>query len=62
MNYDSSFMQSYCRRTNNISGYFFQGLKKSKYVSEFFSMDGCSGKNSFSHLPVETLKMKDRFF
>ncbi|KAG5570213.1 hypothetical protein H5410_059979 [Solanum commersonii] len=25
-------------------------------------MDGCSGKDSFSHLPVETLKTKDRFF
>lgn len=53
-------MQSYYRRTNNISGYFFQGLKNSKYISEYVSMDGCSGKESFSHLPIETLKMKDR--
>ncbi|KAG5570203.1 hypothetical protein H5410_059969 [Solanum commersonii] len=30
--------------------------------SKFISMDGCSGKYSFSHLPVETLKTKDRFF
>ncbi|WMV59669.1 hypothetical protein MTR67_053054 [Solanum verrucosum] len=55
MTYESSCMQSYCRRTNNISGYFFQGLKNSKYISEFVSIDGYSGEKSFSHLPVETL-------
>ncbi|KAM3326804.1 F-box protein like [Capsicum chacoense] len=62
MTYESSFMQSYCRRTNNISGYFIQGIDNSRYISEFVSMDDCSGKNPLSHLPVEALKPKDRFF
>ncbi|XP_059277770.1 F-box protein At5g41720-like [Lycium ferocissimum] len=61
MTYESSFMESYCCRTNNISGYFVQGIRNNKYISEFVSMDGCSEKDQLSHLPVAALKTKDIF-
>ncbi|KAJ8528022.1 hypothetical protein K7X08_015473 [Anisodus acutangulus] len=45
-----------------LRGYFVQGIKNNKYISEFVSMDGCSEKNLLSDLPVEALKTKNRFF
>nr|XP_018624397.1 F-box protein At5g41720 [Nicotiana tomentosiformis] len=54
MTYKLGFMQVYCHRTNNILGYFVQGLENNKYVTEFVSMDDCSGKDPL-HLPVKTL-------
>ena len=39
MTYDSIFMKYFHDRTNHISGYFVQDIKKNNYVSTFVSMD-----------------------
>ncbi|OIT31731.1 PREDICTED: uncharacterized protein LOC109208303 [Nicotiana attenuata] len=54
LTYKLGFMQVYCHRTNNILGYFVQGLKNNEYVTKFVSMDDCIGKDPLN-LPVETL-------
>ncbi|KAK4711956.1 hypothetical protein R3W88_006469 [Solanum pinnatisectum] len=53
MIFESSFMPQFCANSQNISGYFVQGLFFGDYVSEFVSMDGCSGNRTTTpfHLP-----------
>ncbi|XP_060195396.1 putative F-box protein At5g50220 [Lycium barbarum] len=53
--FESSFMPQFCARSQNISGYFVQTLLFSKYITEFVSMDGCSGNSTKApfHLPID---------
>lgn len=37
--YESSFMPTYLKRTNNVFGYFIQDIIKNKHVSMFVSLD-----------------------
>ncbi|KAK6785520.1 hypothetical protein RDI58_018975 [Solanum bulbocastanum] len=54
--FESNFMPQFCQRSQNISGYFVQTLLNNKHVTEFVSMDGCSGntKPPF-HLPINDI-------
>ncbi|XP_070035917.1 F-box protein At5g49610-like [Nicotiana tomentosiformis] len=58
---ESSFMPQFCEKSHNISGYFVQSLSRSKHVTEFVSLNGCSGKTPL-YLPMETIKPKDKIF
>ncbi|KAI3453718.1 hypothetical protein Pfo_010381 [Paulownia fortunei] len=41
--YESSFMPLYCKKTNNLSGYFIQDVKLHMHVSMFVSIDQSEG-------------------
>ncbi|MCD7452984.1 hypothetical protein HAX54_019043 [Datura stramonium] len=60
--FESSFMPQFCARNQNISGYFVQTLSKTKHLTEFVSMDGCSGNSTTAplHLPIDDELVKPR--
>ncbi|KAH0700338.1 hypothetical protein KY285_015657 [Solanum tuberosum] len=67
MIFESSFMPQFCANSQNISGYFVQGRFFGEQVSEFVSMDGCSGNSTTTtpfHLPRpdELVKLPAAFF
>ncbi|XP_060189341.1 putative F-box protein At1g12855 [Lycium barbarum] len=62
--FESSFMPQFCERSQNISGCFVQALSRTKHVTEFVSMDGCSGNSTKApfHLPIDDIvKPRDNF-
>ncbi|KAK4337962.1 hypothetical protein RND71_042449 [Anisodus tanguticus] len=63
--FESSFMPQFCARSQNISGYFFQSKSRTKHITEFVSMDGCSGNSSTKapfHLPIDDIvRPRDNF-
>lgn len=59
---ESSFMPQFCRRSQNISGYFVQDLFQNKHVTEFVSMEGCSGNSKAPfHLPIDDSTVQPQF-
>ncbi|MCD7461111.1 hypothetical protein HAX54_045190 [Datura stramonium] len=61
--FESSFMPRFCSRSQNISGYFVQTLSRTKHITEFVSIDGCSGNSSTTnktpfHLPIDDSSSK----
>lgn len=65
MIFESSFMPQFCARSQNISGYFAQTLSYNYHVSDFVSLEGCSGNSTTSplHLPIdEQVKPRRNYF
>ncbi|XP_055823263.1 F-box protein At5g49610-like [Solanum dulcamara] len=62
MIFESNFMPQFCGRSQNISGYFVQTLLNNKHVTEFVSMDECSGNSKAPfHLPIDDSIVMPRF-
>ncbi|KAK6130069.1 hypothetical protein DH2020_036196 [Rehmannia glutinosa] len=62
MIYESSFMPTYCKRTDNVSGYFIQDMKNNKHVSVFVSIDqseeeGGRGGRYIGRFPYDDMKI-----
>ncbi|XP_009801397.1 F-box protein At5g49610-like [Nicotiana tabacum] len=60
MVFESNFMPQFCEKSKTISGFFVQSLSKTKYVTEFISLSGCSGETPL-YLPVENIKPENIF-
>ncbi|XP_050236165.1 F-box protein At5g49610-like [Mercurialis annua] len=48
LTYEASFTNLYCKRSNVLSGFFLQNLKRNKHSSQFVSVDNSDADNSLS--------------